>query len=107
LRPFNQENEGKDILIPLTGSLYVPGKMTNNQTVLVDIGTGYYVQKNIKQAQEYAERKIKMITENAEKVSQAVAIKRKNLETVILFMQEQMQQQYEAQQLQQKTDVKA
>ena len=35
----------KSILVPLTSSLYVPGKLTCNNRVLVDIGTGYYLEK--------------------------------------------------------------
>lgn len=37
---------GKDILVPLTYSLYIPGTLdTRDGKVLVDIGTGYYVEK--------------------------------------------------------------
>jgi prefoldin alpha subunit len=39
------ENAGKEILVPLTGSLYVPGTIADTQRVIVDIGTGYYVEK--------------------------------------------------------------
>ena len=35
----------KTILVPLTNSLYVPGKLSDPDHVIVDIGTGYYVQK--------------------------------------------------------------
>jgi hypothetical protein len=36
---------GKEILIPLTSSLYVPGKLTDVENVVIDVGTGYYVKK--------------------------------------------------------------
>jgi hypothetical protein len=36
---------GKQILVPLTSSLYVPGKMSDVESVIVDVGTGYYVKK--------------------------------------------------------------
>lgn len=36
---------GKPALIPLTGSLYVPGEIVNPDSVLVDVGTGYFVTK--------------------------------------------------------------
>lgn len=36
---------GREILVPLTTSLYVPGKLASTQTVLVDVGTGFYVEK--------------------------------------------------------------
>lgn len=39
------KNTGTPILVPLTPSLYVPGKLASTDTVLVDIGTGFYVEK--------------------------------------------------------------
>lgn len=41
------ENESKEILVPLTGSMYVPGKIADPGKVMVDIGTGYYVEKDV------------------------------------------------------------
>lgn len=35
----------KAILVPLTNSLYVPGKLHDLEHVIVDVGTGYYVKK--------------------------------------------------------------
>lgn len=35
----------KTILVPLTNSLYVPGKLNDTEHVIVDVGTGYYVKK--------------------------------------------------------------
>lgn len=33
------------MLVPLTPSLYVPGKLKNVGSVLVDVGTGYFIEK--------------------------------------------------------------
>lgn len=33
------------ILVPLTPSLYVPGQLASTSTVLVDVGTGFYIEK--------------------------------------------------------------
>ena len=35
------ENKDKEILVPLTGSMYVPGKLSDPEKVIVDVGTGY------------------------------------------------------------------
>jgi prefoldin alpha subunit len=35
----------KDILVPLTNSLYVRGKLSDPDRFIVDIGTGFYVEK--------------------------------------------------------------
>lgn len=36
---------GKPLLVPLTTSLYVPGTLADTEKVIVDVGTGYYVEK--------------------------------------------------------------
>lgn len=38
-------NGRDEILVPLTSSLYVKGRMTDREKVLVDVGTGFYVEK--------------------------------------------------------------
>ena len=52
------ENSGKDILVPLTGSMYVPGTLVECEKVVVDVGTGYYVEKDVKAAKDYFSRKV-------------------------------------------------
>lgn len=32
------------MLVPLTASLYVPGKLDDAEKVLVDVGTGYFIE---------------------------------------------------------------
>jgi prefoldin alpha subunit len=44
--PVNTEPlAGKPLLVPLTTSLYVPGTLADSEKVIVDVGTGYYVEK--------------------------------------------------------------
>ena len=40
LKQLESKDPEKEILVPLTGSMYVPGKMSDSKQVLVDIGTG-------------------------------------------------------------------
>jgi prefoldin alpha subunit len=35
----------KPILVPLTTSLYVPGTLADTENVIVDVGTGFFVEK--------------------------------------------------------------
>lgn len=44
--------------VPLTHSLYVPGKIVEADKMLVDVGTGYFVEKNPKKTAEFLERKV-------------------------------------------------
>ena len=42
----SNEPTSAEVLIPLTSSVYVPGKLAKNlDKVLIDIGTGYFVEK--------------------------------------------------------------
>lgn len=45
LKSVTQILIGKRILVPLTTSLYVPGVLVNLERVMVDVGTGFYVEK--------------------------------------------------------------
>jgi len=60
--------EGDVVLVPLTGSMYVPGKIIRPECPLVDVGTGYYAEKNVEQAKSYFKRKVKFVTEQMEKI---------------------------------------
>jgi prefoldin alpha subunit len=76
------DNADAQVFVPLTSSMYVPGKLSNIKTVLVDIGTGYFAEKTISQAQEFLKNKIKLLQDNIEKVAGALAGKRRDLEAV-------------------------
>ncbi|KAF8808936.1 Prefoldin, partial [Phlegmacium glaucopus] len=60
------ENKGKMILVPLTNSLYVPGKLSDPEHVIVDVGTGYYVRKTRTQALKHYSTKMDYIRTNLE-----------------------------------------
>lgn len=44
LEALAEEAEGTAMMVPLTDSLYAPGKLGSTQKVLLDIGTGYFVE---------------------------------------------------------------
>lgn len=60
----------KEILVPLTGSMYVPGRITNTKEFLLDIGTQYLVEMDADGAIDYFERKMKFIDVQLAKFSQ-------------------------------------
>ena len=36
--------KGKEVMVPLTSSLYVPGVMEENEKVLVEVGASYFIE---------------------------------------------------------------
>ncbi|GLC43080.1 hypothetical protein PLESTB_000865200 [Pleodorina starrii] len=69
---------GQAIMLPLTSSLYVSGEVDDVEKVLVDIGTGYYVEMTTADAVKYYERRIKTLQENVGTV-QATLRERQNV----------------------------
>ena len=47
LSSLKLQNSGKEMLIPLTSMLYVPGFIREIGKVTVELGTGYFVQMDI------------------------------------------------------------
>ena len=39
------ETKGKEILVPLTSCMYVPGTVANSEKLLIEVGTGYYIER--------------------------------------------------------------
>lgn len=61
---------GKEILVPLTGSMYVPGQIIETNKFLIDIGTQYLVERDAEQSVGYFERKIEFIDVQLAKFSE-------------------------------------
>lgn len=68
LKAISPENVGTNMMVPLTGSLYVPGQLADGEKVLVDIGTGYYAEKRVPDAEEFFKRKVEYLKQQMEKV---------------------------------------
>jgi len=88
--PLAQENN--DIMIPLTRSMYVPGRLADTKTVTIEIGTGFFVKKPIKEGVEFIERKLKYIDKNVDAIEAQVMNKRTNLESVVALLNYKVEQ---------------
>ncbi|KAL9587284.1 MAG: hypothetical protein Q9212_000331 [Teloschistes hypoglaucus] len=74
--------EGTPILVPLTPSLYVPGKLASTETVLVDIGTGFYVEKTPPAARQFYTSKVDEVGKSLKDLESIVQGKQGNLTVV-------------------------
>ena len=87
LKSIKPENVGKEILVPLTSSLYVPGQLEDGEKVLVDIGTNYYVEKNVSEANEFFKRKIDFLKQQMEKLQPAIQQKYQTKQIILEVLQ--------------------
>ena len=68
---MQQKAENREIMVPLTSSLYVPGVMESTN-VLVEAGAGYFIEKDAASASAYCERKHKQLEESTKKVAELI-----------------------------------
>ncbi|QEU60743.1 Gim5 [Kluyveromyces lactis] len=70
------DNANQNLLVPLSGSLYVSGKIQDNKKFMVDVGTGYYVDKSAEDAIQFYQKKVDKL--NKESLQIQEIIKEKN-----------------------------
>lgn len=83
LEQINDTWADKEILVPLTGSMYVKGVVNNIDKFIIDIGTGYYVEKDIATSKDYFKRKVDYVQEQMDKIDTLGRQKSKVLNAVI------------------------
>ncbi|KAM7463271.1 hypothetical protein LguiA_031392 [Lonicera macranthoides] len=78
LHDLSLRPQGKKMLVPLTASLYVPGTLDDAEKVLVDVGTGYFIEKTMTEGKDYCGRKINLLKSNYDQLLE-VATKKKTI----------------------------
>lgn len=87
------------MLVPLTTSMYVPGNLVDVNKVIVDVGTGYFVEKDVPSAKDYFKRKINFVTQQMEKIQRLANEKITMRDAVIEIMEAKLQATLAAQQM--------
>jgi len=104
---FTPESVGQEVLVPLTSCMYVPGKIADADNLLIDVGTGYYVEKNVTESKDYFNRKVKFVTGQMEKIQKVATEKNKLREVVMDMMEMKVNQQLAVLQQQQQVSAKS
>ncbi|WOL06015.1 putative prefoldin subunit 5 [Canna indica] len=97
LHDLSVRPQGKKLLVPLTASLYVPGTLDDCEKVLVDVGTGYFIEdtfvsgvfptkcvilrcqhKTMAEGKDYCNRKLSLLKSNHDELTE-IATKKKNV----------------------------
>ncbi|KAL8424981.1 hypothetical protein Efla_004458 [Eimeria flavescens] len=92
-RQKQKEGEAPEILVPLTGALYVKGHLQCADRVLVDIGAGYLLQKTCQDAKKDGENTLALVSEQQGKLEKMLNEKQKQLEVIVATMRQKFVQQ--------------
>ncbi|OQO11990.1 hypothetical protein B0A48_02629 [Cryoendolithus antarcticus] len=87
----------KSLLVPLTSSLYVPGSLASTSHVLVDVGTGFFVEKSTSDATKFYQEKIEELGKNIKDLENVVNGKANNLRVVEEILRQKMLAQQQGQ----------
>ncbi|CAN0909030.1 Prefoldin subunit 5, partial [Linum grandiflorum] len=92
LHDLSLRPKGKKMLVPLTASLYVPGTLDDSDNVLVDIGTGYFVEKTMVEGKDYCERKINLLKSNYDQLLELASKKKSVADEAGVVLQAKLKQ---------------
>ena len=74
--------QDKEILVPMTSSLYIPGKCCDVKRVTVEIGANFYVETTIDKADKFCDRKLESIKKNLDKIDDLIKKKNEQMNAV-------------------------
>lgn len=90
IKSFDKISNGDEIMVPLTPSLYVPGNLINTDEFLIDIGTGYYIERDRKASEDYFKRKSQFVNIQMEKIVKSLREKNVIRQSCVQCMQKKI-----------------
>ena len=77
-----KEYKDKEILVPMTSSLYIPGKSTDVKKLMIEIGTNFFVETTIEKADKFCDRRIENLKKNMNDIDKIIQEKNDQLNVV-------------------------
>ena len=74
--------ENKEILVPMTSSLYIPGKCIDVKRLTIEIGGNFFVETTIDKADKFCDRKIETLKKNMDEIDWLIQNKNVQLNAV-------------------------
>jgi prefoldin alpha subunit len=92
LEEFSKFPSDNEMFIPLNTSLYVHGNIVNPDKYLVELGTGYFCEKDAKEATALIDRKTALVNDSIDKIQKVDMDKRRNLNQLVEIMKYKISQ---------------
>ncbi|KAL6778547.1 PFD5 [Auxenochlorella protothecoides x Auxenochlorella symbiontica] len=84
------QQKGQPLLLPLTESLYVSGTLESVESVLLEIGTGYFVERDLEGGIDYCRRKVLLVRDKTEQLSQLIKSRQTALAQVNALLEQKV-----------------
>ena len=77
-----KEYKDKEILVPMTSSLYIPGKCADIKKLTIEIGANFFIETTIEKAEKFCDRKIENLKTNMDSIDKIIQEKNEQLNVV-------------------------
>ena len=77
-----KEYKDKEILVPMTSSLYIPGKCSDIKKLTIEIGGNFFVETTVEKADKFCDRKIENLKVNMDSIDKIIQAKNEQLNVV-------------------------
>ena len=91
LKQFSTTEEGKAMLVPITESLYVTGKVSTNKRPIIELGTGYFAETSVEKAEAFFNRRIQRLNQQQETLRNSFKEKQQQYQMVVKVANQKIQ----------------
>ena len=77
-----KEYKDKEILVPMTSSLYIPGKCADVNKVTIETGANFFVETTIEKAEKFCDRKKESLKKKMDEIDKLIQNKNDQLNVV-------------------------
>lgn len=95
LTQFTSIEPGKEMLVPITESMYVPG-IVGSKRPIIDLGTGYFAETSVENATNFLNRRIERLNKQQEQLRTSFKDKQSQYQMTVQIINQKLEQQRRA-----------
>lgn len=93
LTSFSTSESGREMLVPVTESMYVKGVVQETKRPIIEIGTGYFVETSVDNANAFFSRRLSRLNQQQETLRLTFKEKQQQYQIVVQIANQKIQQQ--------------
>jgi prefoldin alpha subunit len=67
-----QNSKEKEMLIPMTQAVFIPGKCSDISRLMVELGANYMIETDVSKAEAFCDRKIELLNSHMDKIDKMI-----------------------------------
>ncbi|OHS98668.1 coiled-coil protein [Tritrichomonas foetus] len=92
LTQFSTTETGKEMLVPITESMYVPGVVQETKRPIIELGTGYFAETSVENATAFFSRRIARLNKQQDSLRNSFKEKQSQYQITVQTINQKLQQ---------------